>query len=362
MSSGRRLVALDGVRGVAVLLVVLGHISGTWAPYAGNVGVTLFLVLSGYLITSLLLRERDRYGSISFTGFYMRRVLRLMPALLLVLAVTPILLWIATDARLETYGYPAVVSGLYLADFFQASGVNLGFFTHMWSLAVEEQFYLIWPLLLVGLLGAVGWGVSGSRRRLVAIVASLAFVGLAWRVVATLILDADRVYYAPDTNAFIILLGCLLAVMKKETITRVPRWLAVAALAVIAVASVLLPEGSPIVRNWTVLGAALLAVVVVAGSASGGRLLSAKPLVWFGTISYGLYLWHAVLLWIAWWGPEAAGLPRLGLAAISIVIAWASFRFYELPIQQRFKARWERPRVVGTGETAVLAPSGAGAV
>ncbi|MCS5496108.1 acyltransferase [Cnuibacter physcomitrellae] len=346
MSAERRLVALDGIRGVAVLLVVIGHVSGTVAPYGANVGVTLFFVLSGYLITSLLLKEHARFGNINFLFFYARRALRLYPALLAILVLTPLLLLIAGDDRVGGYPLNAIFTGLYLSDFLEASGRSMEYFNHTWSLAVEEQFYLVWPLLLaLLLLAAARLGSRSTPWLFGTFVVVLTALALGWRVVATLVLDSDRVYYAPDTNAFILLLGCSMAVLPSTWMRQVPKWAAVAALAALIALSVALRNPSDDGRNWVVVASSVFAVIAIAGSLDGNKILSFRVLTFFGAISYGLYLWHNVLLRIEWGGEDPGGLMRPGLALLSIGVAYASFKLLETPIQRRLKSRVTRVAV-----------------
>lgn len=337
--AGNRIRALDGVRGAAVILVVIGHVSGTVAPYTANAGVTLFFVLSGFLITSLLLKEKADHGDLRLGAFYMRRVLRLYPALLVVIAGTGVLLLALGDSRLRDFGAQAVGAGLYVTNILQAAGVGFDYFTHMWSLAVEEQFYLVWPILLVATFALIGsMAADAKRSRLIAVVATLTVLALAWRIVATLSLQPDRVYYAPDTNAFLLLLGCLLAVLPQKVVTRTPWMVSVVAMGALIAVSLALPGGSETTRNWVVLGAGLFAVPVVAGSIERNPAMSTRIFVWFGTISYGLYLWHFVLLGVL----KPSGVWRLAAVAVAVLLAWLSFRFMERPIQRRFKTRWAR--------------------
>lgn len=340
--AGNRIRALDGVRGVAVILVVIGHVSGTVAPYTANAGVTLFFVLSGFLITSLLLMEKADHGDLRLGAFYMRRVLRLYPALLVVIAGTGVLLLTLADSRLRDFGTQAVGASLYVTNIFQASGVGFDYFTHMWSLAVEEQFYLVWPILLVAIFALIGSTTLDTKStRLIAVVATLTVLAFTWRIVATLSLQPDRVYYAPDTNAFLLLLGCLLAVLPRKVVARTPWVVSVVAMGALIAMSLVLPGGSETTRNWVVLVAGLLAVPVVAGSIERNPAMSSRLFVWFGTISYGLYLWHFVLLGVL----KPAGIWRLAAVAVAVLLAWLSFRFVERPIHRRFKTRWERERL-----------------
>jgi peptidoglycan/LPS O-acetylase OafA/YrhL len=343
MSTGQHLPALDGIRGLAVLMVVAGHISIDATHYLANAGVTIFFVLSGFLITSLLVREKSTRGKVDLKAFYMRRVLRLYPALLLLLLLTPVLMLIARDTRIDEYPQRALISGLYLSDFAEASGYNLQYFTHTWSLAIEEQYYLVWPAVLLLLIAGIATSAARNKRRtLLVAVLGLTGLAIAWRVLATLLLDQDRVYFSPDTNVFVLLLGCSLALVPRDALQRVPAWVGNTALVLAVALSVLLPAESDVTRNWVVLGVAVLAVVGVAGATGSNAPLSLRPLMWFGVISYGFYLWHNVFLDIHWWSDEpTGGIRRVLLVAIALGFAVASFYLLERPVL-RLKRRWER--------------------
>ena len=346
MALNERLLALDGVRGLAVLVVVVGHISGRVAPFASNIGVTVFFVLSGYLITSLLIREREKTGRTDLPAFYLRRALRLYPALLLVLALTPMVLAIAQDNRLGDYARRAIISGLYLADFAEAGNDSLGFFTHMWSLAVEEQFYIVWPALLLAMaFFARQFGRSAGFKSLAPYVYLLAGLALGWRVAATFLLSGDRVYFAIDTNAFILLFGCALAFVPKDLVAKAPPWLAYLMVLLIGAGSFLLPHQPGPMREWVVVGAAVAAALLIASATNGNKLLEIGVVRWFGTISYGLYLWHGVLLGIHYGGAEPEGILRIALASTAVAIAWASFFFFERPMQSFLRRRFIREPV-----------------
>ena len=200
--------ALDGARGVAVALVVGSHWSPAHVRYGGAVGVIVFFVLSGYLITSILLAEHAATGRIDLRAFYTRRALRLFPALALLVVALPFLQKLVADPQL-TYGYIrwAGETALYLGDFVRSGGGTLGPLDHTWSLAVEEQFYLVWPLVLLALL----FRARGDAAKLLRSVAALAAVSAGWTVLAAFLFPFVRTYYAPDTNAFALMAGCALA-------------------------------------------------------------------------------------------------------------------------------------------------------
>jgi peptidoglycan/LPS O-acetylase OafA/YrhL len=333
---------LDALRGVAILLVVGSHLSGARLPLGGMVGVTLFFVLSGYLITTILVRERDRTGRIDLAAFYARRALRLLPALFIILLAAPLILWAVDDPRLRwSMLKPSMASLFYVGDFLRASGDRMVVFGHTWSLAVEEQFYLLWPLLLLGLLR---W-VRSDRGRF-HVVATIAVACIGWRVTASAAFGFDRVYYAPDTNAFALLLGCLIA-FRSPALSRVAsRWLAG-----LATATLVMMAAVPVALNtapyYTLLkygavAAGLTATVAVICARQGGHVFALSPLVLLGKISYGLYLWHEVLLLAEPNGHPFEGPVSRGLVVlVSLVAAFASWQFIERPVL-RFKTRFER--------------------
>lgn len=326
---GVRVPGLDGLRGVAVLLVVAFHVSGRLLPFGGFVGVTTFFTLSGFLITRILIRERESTGRIDLKAFYIRRLLRLYPALILLLLVLPVLLFAAGDAQLHDYLWRAAASGFYFSNLLQAGGHGLGVLTHTWSLSVEEQFYLVWPILLIGLASVA----RGSRKHLVWSIAVCLAGALSWRVFAQVTFGFERVYYAPDTNAFALLAGGLLGSIR--TLRRMPAWfgwLSIASL--VALAALRPPPGvdPDLMSGLVITLTPAVAVAVVWAAAHGQKLLEFGPLKSAGVVSYGLYLWHDPLLKIHWGGVENEGLMRVAAIAAAVGVAWASYRWLEQPL------------------------------
>jgi peptidoglycan/LPS O-acetylase OafA/YrhL len=263
---------LDGIRALGILLVIAQHINLPNTTLAGLVGVNLFFVLSGYLITSILLKEHAATGRISLRRFYERRVRRLVPALVAVLVATGVLM--AAQGHLMGYIGPAFVSLFYVSDIAKAAGYDLGYVGHTWSLAMEEQFYVLWPAILLFLprrflAPAVVAGIVTS------IVLQITIVG--WQ-------DNVLAHFRPDVRADSILWGCLIAILQ----LRVPRRVAVAGL--IGVFAVTFSGLWP----YSIALSSFASAVVVAGAASLKPLLAWRPLVRIGEISYGLYLWHAI--------------------------------------------------------------------
>ncbi len=285
--------AFDGLRGVAIVLVILSH---AHAPLFEGAfyGVDVFFVLSGFLITSLLLMEVDRTGGIDYWRFTRRRLYRLMPALALFLAayclLAPLLWPDLTDVASD-----ALVSLLYLADYGIAFFDRPGTLLHMWSLSVEEHYYLLWPLVLMALLR---FSQPGRLWRPIAV---LVLAAWAWRILW--IMQGQQFYeifFRFDTRATGLLTGSLLAALLHEQ----PAWfqalrgrLAHGVWLVLAVPLLLaqawddmnaLAWGMTVVEWATVV--VLLALLQRRGTAY--EALSARPLVWLGKLSYGVYLWH----------------------------------------------------------------------
>jgi peptidoglycan/LPS O-acetylase OafA/YrhL len=302
---------LDGLRGLAILLVVVYHGGGLGAGGGGVVGVTLFFVLSGYLITSLLRREHQATGRIDLRAFWARRARRLLPAFGPVAVFTVVLLAAGGSA----VGI-AVVLGAPIADYLRAFAVPLPPLEHTWSLAVEEQFYLLWPF-------AVTW--LASRRRPVRWLVVATVVLAAWRVLATLSGLGFWAYHALDTNAFALLAGAALAYGGGRLSWR---WGASAAIALIAVAWLPLD-----IRGFSLLAplVAALGVVAVAGARGVPGLLW-TPLRLAGLVSYSWYLWHYALVRVA--GEDVVALRWLA-CLLGLLLAAISWRVIEAPALAR---------------------------
>lgn len=331
-----RLGALDGLRAVAVLAVVVYHVEPTWLP-AGYLGVDVFMVVSGFIVTRLLVRERDRAGRVRLGAFWMRRFRRLVPALLLLLFV--VALWVRlADLRVVA---PAVRSqGLaslgYVTNWkLVADGVSYNTdvggaspLVHLWSLAVEEQFYLVWPIVLVALL-AFGRG----RPQVVAAFAGVGAVASACWMAVLFEPGSDpmRAYYGTDTRAQAFLLGAFAALLAPAVRGFGRRAIAgFGACALIAVAGAMyLAEDGFLYRGGFALVAAGAALAALATTMPGPvtTALDRRPLRAVGRLSYGIYLWHwpaVVLLTPASIGVDGVMLTatRLGVTAAGTGASW----------------------------------------
>jgi peptidoglycan/LPS O-acetylase OafA/YrhL len=321
---------LDGLRGVAILAVIVVH---TRLPNirAAFVGVELFFVLSGFLITCLLLEEWDKAGSISLRRFYLRRALRLLPALAVLLLFVTCYYWLfmpgtetvttATDAVIALFYSTNWALGLHLRE--------LGVFAHTWSLSIEEQFYLCWPLALIW------WLRRGNSRS-----------SLLNSVLLQVLLSSNfaRVFYGTDSRADALLLGCAVAVLfsspslstnaRLRRITAWGAWASAIGLIFLACVNLDLDYATEVCGVYfliPLLAAVLLMHLALVQSGPLHYLLSNRCLVFVGKISYGLYLWHYPIFGLV----QARELPVATELAVELVLTavavLASYYLLELP-------------------------------
>jgi Predicted acyltransferases len=306
---------LDGLRAISVLTILAYHVPVSWAK-GGYWGVNTFFVVSGYLITGLLLREYDNWGSIDLPAFYLRRARRLLPALLLMLvSVSLVVPRVLDDQTPSTIRGDGLASLFYVANWrFIATGQSYfaqfgqtvaSPFKHTWSLAIEEQYYLFFPLLLLVLLRLFG---RRAKSRALGVVVLLAAASAA--LMALLYTpggDPSRVYYGTDTRMQDVLVGAALALaLSALPAGRVTSWAArrhtvLTALGWSCLTGVLVWCAAVPVSGWVFYGGYLAFDLVAAGlvlavelvpSGAIAKVLGWKPLAWTGMISYGLYLWH----------------------------------------------------------------------
>ena len=382
----RYMPALDGLRAVAVVAVLCYHADVGWAS-GGYFGVDAFFVLSGFLITSLLLVEWDRDGRIDLGAFWARRARRLLPALgLVLLAVVAYAAWIAQPVELRQLRASALSTIGYVANWHQILSEQSYFeqfaapspLRHTWSLAIEEQFYLVWPLLVLGVLCLR----RGSVRALAGLCAVLAAGSAVWMAV---LFDPDtdpsRVYYGTDTRLQSLAIGALLATVaarKGAVEGRVGRVLLHGAALGAAAALALVWTTTSDRDAWQYRGGfaatALLVAVVIASVTQPehrgplGAVLSLRPLRWVGTISYGLYLWHwpvYVFLDEARTGRTGGALVALRLA-VTFAVSTVSYALVERPVRHGVWRGWTVRFATPAAPTAlavavVVATSGAAA-
>ena len=358
------------------------HDAYKWAK-GGFLGVDAFFVLSGFLITTLLVLEWQRARSIGLVGFWGRRIRRLLPALLLVIVFVAIYGLIAMPSyELERLRYDGLAGLFYVANWrFIAAGQSYfdlftspSPFRHLWSLAIEEQFYLVWPLVVLGCMR-----IGRGRLRVLAGVCVAGIVASVWLMDALFRADdPSRAYYGTDSRAHTLLVGCLLALVLlvwKPASARARAFiqvLGVAGALAVMWAWFRVRDVEPGYYGLGSLAYAVAVAAVIAAAVQPGRgairsPLSLRPLRWIGTISYGLYLWHwPIDIWLVWWrldvGPTALNAIRL---AVTFAFATASYYLVERPIRRgwataRPTLRWVLPAgVVTVGLTLLISTAGA---
>jgi peptidoglycan/LPS O-acetylase OafA/YrhL len=296
---------LDGLRAIAVGLVILTHAKWPWVNNGGDAGVTAFFVLSGYLITNLLIAQGERRGRIEILGFYRRRIVRLAPALLGLLAFT--LVFGLAIGWVGSWQVGILSCLAYVSNWVQVGGVNIDPLRHTWSLAIEEQFYLVWPALVILL-----------RARLLTVAVAGILAASVLRVVATGPLE----YFSTITRADAILVGCVLALTRP----RWPTWVAAAGLVALVAVALLNP----------VHDVAIPAAMLATAGVIGGRLASLGRLAPIGLRAYSLYLWNWPMTIL--FGAIGAVAPLL-----TILVGEVSFRLFEAPVLRRGRQRGRMP-------------------
>ena len=383
----RYIPALDGLRAFAVLAVIVYHMKLGWAP-GGLMGVTVFFVISGYLINGLLVAEHDSTGTISLKSFWMRRIRRLFPAIFLSVAGTAALCTLFDHTLLDKMRPDILPSLLFFNNWWQIFR-DLSYFeaqgdpsplAHFWSLSIEEQFYLVWPLLLLVMYRAKASKQTMARTVLVLAIISALEMALLYDPHG----DPSRIYYGTDTRAMSLLVGVLLAFMwpsgafgTETTLSnRNPRiWGLFNAAGITAFAGLIIivvftngysafPYYGGIALT-SALSAVVIAVLVVPRTWLS-RLFELSPLVWIGKRSYGMYLWHFPILLLTTNVNSTVAVPwwmRLVQLALIFGISELSYRFVEDPIRKGKIGEWWRTRKdkkkpIGHLSASTIVPAG----
>lgn len=350
----RYITGLDGIRAIAVIMVLAYHLKLALFK-SGFLGVTVFFVLSGYLITGILISEVEEEGTIDLKNFWLRRIRRLVPAVMS-MAVVIIFVSAVVNRIIFTKGckdFLASVLGFNnwwqifnKVSYFEAAGVPSPF-THCWSLAIETQFYLIYPLFLLGIYKLAKSRGEGRAKR------GLLFAGvtLLLALISVILMialfnpqqDASRVYYGTDTRAFSLLFGALLAILWEYRM--VPRRLSASvnmvlgsvSFAVLLVMTIAINGSSNFwYRGGQFFGTILTVLMVYAVSGRKtwlSRFLSNPVLKWIGDRSYSIYLWHYPIILLISKGIKASWWITLIEIVLSVVLAELSYRFIETPIR-----------------------------
>ena len=387
----RYITGLDGIRAIAVIMVLAYHLKLALFK-SGFLGVTVFFVLSGYLITGILISEVEEEGTIDLKNFWLRRIRRLVPAVMS-MAVVIIFVSAVVNRVIFTKGckdFLASVLGFNnwwqifnKVSYFEAAGVPSPF-THCWSLAIETQFYLIYPLILLGIYKLAKSRGEGRAKR------GLLFAGITLllaliSVILMIVLfdpqqDASRVYYGTDTRVFSLLFGALLAILWEYRM--VPRRLSASvnmvlgsvSFAVLFVMTIAINGSSNFwYRGGQFVGTILTVLVIYAVSGRKtllSRLLSHPVLKWIGDRSYSIYLWHYPIILLISKGIKASWWITLIELVLSVVLAELSYRFIETPIRHgiigeylnilrsRPKSRQEKKRQVQVARRSLKVMAG----
>lgn len=355
---------LDGLRALAVLAVIAYHLQAPWAP-GGLLGVGVFFVLSGYLITDILGAQYEKVGAINLKQFWIRRARRLLPALWMMLLVVFTAVVFLDSTQVHAMGLDTLAAFFYISNWWYIFH-HVSYFarfgppsplTHLWSLAVEEQFYLVWPLLL---------GVAFRFIRKQWLIVCLTLLGAAASAIAMATLyhpgmSPNRVYYGTDTRAFALLIGAALALLwpSRHFSPSLPsgkRWLleivGTVGLLTFAVMVVHSNQYQTYLYRWGMLMLAVATAGTVAALAHPAtrlsRILGSKPLRWIGVRSYGIYLWHyPIIILGAGAFPKGMVLWQRDMIEVfaSLSIAAVSWRYLEEPIRQgHWKTPWKNLR------------------
>jgi len=361
---------IEGLRAIAVIMVLLYHLDIGWAS-GGFAGVDVFFVISGFLITGLLAKEVEKTGRVSLLDFYARRAKRLFPAAALVLAATAALtVWLLPRTRWQDIGGDIVASAAYLINWrlaarsvdYLAEDAVPSPVQHFWSLAVEEQYYIVWPVVLVAAL----WMVRGRIKPtslLLGVTAAVGIPSLVYSILHTASSPATA-YFITTTRMWELAIGAAVALLAPR-LSRLPGagaqvlgWTGVAGL---AATLLLISTKTPWPGYFAAIPTLSTAAVIAAGFAAGPRgpvaLLGTRAMCWIGGISYSLYLWHWPLIQFAKvkWGAELPLVVAAGAAATSVALAWVTLRLVENPIRFSERMRDNARYALSTGINFSLA-------
>ena len=358
-NKSRYLPSIDSLRALAVLAVIIYHVDVNYLP-GGFLGVDLFFVLSGYLISSLIIKEYRKTGSINLYNFYLRRARRLLPAVYFMITVGIILMVMFNEVLLKKSHLDAIFGYIYSSnwwyifhklDYFDTFGSQSPF-KHLWSLAIEEQFYMIFPLLFL-LINSKKKGKDGTyklSKSFLYIVLGLIFVSLVTYILLFDINNISRIYFGTDTRAFSLLVGVVGAILypmdKLNTKITPQENIVYSVISLISIATLItIMIYTSEYNTWLYRGGfllvAILGIIIIISSGKQhtvmAKLLSFKPVVFIGKISYSLYLWHFPILVLTTPVSEI-GNPNIFYVILRVIltfiVAIISYVFVETPIRK----------------------------
>jgi peptidoglycan/LPS O-acetylase OafA/YrhL len=365
---------IEGLRALAVLSVLVFHLSAAFLP-GGFIGVDVFLVISGFLITAHLVREHQTAGRISLARFYARRALRIVPAATATLIATAVAIWqLSPRLDRDDFGGDIVAATVYGVNWrlaersvdYLAAQVGLSPIQHFWSLSVEEQYYLFWPLLLV-VAGAVAGKKIGSRRSQLAMAVAGVLVvaaSLGWTLATVREQDASA-YFVTTTRLWELGAGALLALVTFRLRRSVAFVVGAVSLPLLLASFVLLDGGQGWPTAWTLVPIGATIGLLAAGRSGFGlpsdRLLALPPLVWVGGLSYSLYLWHwPITVFAKQLTDRRGGAYVAGVLILSFALAWLTKILIEDPIRFSPWLRAKARRGIAVGVVGALASFMAG--
>ncbi|QLE78685.1 acyltransferase [Francisella sp. Scap27] len=343
---------IDGLRAFAVISVVLFHLNISWVK-SGFLGVDIFFVISGYLITTIVIRDLENQ-MFSIKNFYLRRIRRILPALIVVLFFSTFFAWlILLPQDLVNYSESATSAIASFSNLFFFIKLDFGYFgadsatiplLHTWSLGVEEQFYIVWPVILAVMYKAK---ISG-RKSLLTISTILFIISILFFLSVNsniYILNSQRWYYFPLHRAFELLFGCILSIILVKYKSYSSNKILLNTLSVIAAICLITPVyfvEVPFPSYWTIVACLGASLFIYSGSGEVkpfcNRLLSFKPFVAIGLISYSLYLWHwPIIAFVNYLSIDKTSLVCFAILVISMLIATLSYLFVEKPFRHKYK-------------------------
>lgn len=338
---------IDGMRALAVVSVVAYHYSPANLP-GGFIGVDIFFVISGYLITGILVKAMQEDAFPSFRAlladFYQRRIRRIFPSLILVLLACLVLGWLVLfSSEYQRLGKYVAAGAGYVENFVLWN--EAGYFDHasiektllhLWSLSVEEQFYIFWPLLL--------WALTRRHWSLLTSIGVIAAVTFALNLALVFSGHITHAFYSPVARTWELMTGAWLAVAHRQALPRLSTWHSAQSwtgLAMLAAGFTLISPSSAFPGLWALFPVLGTALIINAGTGAflNGQLLSWRPAVWVGLISYPLYLWHWALLSllvivVGDGGATFRHVSRVILVVLSILLAWLTYRYFEIPVRR----------------------------